>query len=275
MNKNELQSMMQKWADQNGSKLEQNTINKRGHDSAFSFIWTKPLWVLGEEGWEVEEDVGAPVRVWALEDGEMFFGPDIADEDEGYSMVILMDEAEEVDQALELLWNATETVMVDPMPENLVGTRIGELREWFELNFTPEDDTCDCEDCENCEDCEGSCSCEHEHEHQLDSRMVTIATDAAPKAQVHCPVCGKAAAPGSCSHLLFINENATILTYISDSFSKNLEERGVDQADFITDPEQLRDDDSWDSDYLFLDVLQIADDAEVGTNYYVGFHCKW
>lgn len=272
MNTKELQAVMQKWADQCGSKLLINATNKRGHESAFSFVWSKPLWVLGEEGWEIEDDAGQNILICTSEDGEMFIGPDVAEEDEGYSMVLIMDTPEEVDQALELLWFGSASLFENPMPENMEGTHLGELREWFELNFTPEDDECCCED-DECVECEGECECEHDH--MIESRMITIATEATPKASAHCPVCGKSAAPNSCAHLLFINENSDRLSYISADFAKELEERGVAIENFTSDPEQLRDDDSWDSDYLFFDILQIADDAEMGFNQYVGFRCKW
>lgn len=268
MNTLDLQSVMQKWADQNGSKLQINSTNKRGHESAFSFVWTKPLWVLGEDGWEMEEDMGEPVLVSVLDDGEMFIGPDVADEDEGYSMVLLMDEASEVGDALELLWNAREELFQDPMPADLEGTRLAELRDWFEMCFTPDEDEHSC--------CgEEACDCEDDGDSCVDSRMITIACDAEPKANVHCPVCGTLAAPKSCSHLLFLHENGDSLSFISAQFSKELEEHSISIEEFTADPEQLRYDESWDSDYLFFDVLHVEKDEESGSDTFVGFHCKW
>lgn len=292
MNTQALQSVMQKWADLSGSKLQINASNKRGHESAFSFVWTKPLWVLGEEGWELEEDQGAPIQVCVMEDGEVFIGADVADEEEGYSMVLLTEEADEVDQALELLWNATAELFEDPIPLELQGSHLAELRAWFEISFTPDDEEecCDEEDCdcdgahhEDCEcdedccedcDCEGECDCECEDAF-IEGRMVTIACDAKPAVKLHCPVCGKPAEGQYCPHVLFVNENSEKLLFIAPTFKAELEERGVSIEDFTSDPEQLRDDDSWDSDYLFLDVLRLAEDEETGVDLYAGFHFKW
>jgi|GEM_PF-6141649 len=277
MDKKELEVVMQKWSEQAGTELLRDVTNEQGDFADFAFAWTKPLWVLAEDGWELEPAANTPLFAFAdVENGEVYFGTDCAeDEFEGYAMVLDIEDAEEADQAFELLWNATEELFQDPMPESLKDHPLSELRAWFEICFTPDDEEhahdCECgEDCDCDDECGDECSC---HDDIVsDTRMVTITCEKEPKPQLHCPVCGKPVVEDYCPHVLFVSRNEESV-YLSDSFRLELEERGVTPEEFAKDPEQLREDDSWDSDYLFLDLFAYAD--EEGEDLYVGFHCKW
>jgi hypothetical protein len=275
MNIAELKMVMEKWANLSQSELRADFTNHLGDHVDFAFLWTKPMWSYSEYGWSLL-DSSDVVLVNATTDGELFFSLEDSGDDLGYFMVLGVPEAEDIDKILELIAGGSEELFDEPEPTDFADKRLGELRAWFEETHN-EDEECgeDC-DCtaegEACECGEEDCEC-HEH-NSIDTRLVTVTCDVAPAPQLHCPVCGKSVGPEYCAHVLFVNKNEQELAYIAPGFAEELAERGVSQEDFAIDPEQLRQDDSWDTDYLFLDLVAMTDE-EIATDIYVGFHFKW
>jgi len=270
MEREELKVVMANWAAKCGSELvETGVASHQGDEADFSFRWNKELPILGEEGWEILED-GSEIRVYASADNEEIFFEYDQEDAVGYEMVISVELVSEVNDALELLWNANEEILSDPIPEALQNTRLAELRTWFEDSYTEcDEDGCACGGECDCE--EGECECECGQSE--DPRLVILTCDATPAPKLHCPACGQAVGPTYCKHVLFVNRNHEELIYVLPRFEEELKEREIDQAEFAGNLLELRKEDFWDSDYLFLDVF--AFDGEESTDLIVGFHMFW
>jgi len=182
--------------------------------------------------------------------------------------VLSVEDASEVDQALELFWNADETLLSDPLPEALQGSHLAELRKWFEESYSDSDLESEVAEC----GCERECDCDSDG--CEDPRLVTITCDATTNPVLHCPVCGNAVEGTEfCPHVLFVNRNYEELIYVQPRFREELQEREIELADFTTDLQSLRREDFWDENYLFLDVFVF--NGESGKDWIVGFQCSW
>lgn len=270
MEKSELIAIMQKWATVRGVALQSEYTSALGDYADASFVWEGPMWVFTGYMWECVDEAGDS-RVYITADGEFFMGPNTQDPQQGYYNVFVLEKAEELDHLLEFMHEANEELFEEPLPVQLEGSRQDTLRTWIEERFAGEDFD---EEFDEDEDEDDAC-CDHDDCDCMEgeSRLVTVSCDAEPVPQPHCPVCGKAVAEGSCAHLLFWHQGGE-LCYISATFQQDLAEREILPEDFAADPEMLRGDASWDTDYLFLDLFAMVDE-ETGSDVFVGFHMKW